>query len=332
MNPFFSKARACRSGFTLVELLVVIAIIGVLVALLLPAVQAAREAARRSQCANNLKQIGLALHNYHDVHLVFPPGIVDSNPGYNTTHQGWADNTNGIAWSMLVLPFMEQGPLYDRVKSETSGFARHWERDLGWASAPIPAAREGIPTYNCPSDTMHLINSKRGNFGKTNYLGNSGNSAAVDRRGIFWPNSAVRIRDIRDGTANTAMVVERTGTTSMGRNCGEIGVSPAGATQLIQCNWNAGLWIGARAIGSTVAWHPGLNTTDTDSFGGANLTYMINRSNRDWGPSWGNGSDHPGGLQMVLCDGSVRFVSETIDMLTYRHLRWRESGQPLGEF
>jgi prepilin-type N-terminal cleavage/methylation domain-containing protein len=260
MNRFFSKPRACRSGFTLVELLVVIAIIGVLVALLLPAVQAAREAARRSQCANNLKQIGLALHNYHDVHLVFPPGIVDSNPGYNTTHQGWADNTNGLAWSMLVLPFMEQGPLYDRVKSETSGFARHWQNDFGWASAPIPAAREGIPTYNCPSDTMHLINTKRENFGKTNYLGNSGNSAAVDRRGIFWPNSAVRIRDIRDGTANTAMVVERTGTTSLGRNCGEIGVSPAGATQSGKLRLERWIvdWRACYAV-STVGWHPGLN-------------------------------------------------------------------------
>lgn len=314
--------RLCFKGFTLVELLVVIAIIGVLVGLLLPAVQAAREAARRMSCSNNLKQIGLALHNYHDTHGVFPPGFVNANSGYNTPADNWADNTNGLAWSALVLPFMEQAPLYDQLKAETGGFARHWQRDFNWAMAEAPSARVGIASYSCPSDTMGPINNKRGNYGKNNYLGNSGNAAAVDRRGIFWTGSRVLIRDILDGTSNTVMVVERSGTRSLVDNsCGTN-----------RCDWNAGLWIGARTIGGANGWSPGLASTDVDSYGGGNATYLINRSAATWGNSWGNSSLHPGGLQWTLCDGSTRFVSETIDMITYRNLRWRESGQPIGEY
>jgi prepilin-type N-terminal cleavage/methylation domain-containing protein len=328
MNVTSSRARARRSGFTLVELLVVIAIIGILVALLLPAIQAAREAARRTQCTNNLKQVAMALHNYHDTHKVFPPGIVDNNPAYNSAIDV-QNNLNGLAWSALILPFIEQAPLYDEMRGQTQEFMRHWERDLANTTAVIAAARVGIPTYNCPSDTMAALNTKRSNFGKNNYLGNSGNNAAIDRHGIFWVNSRVGMRDIDDGTANTVLVIERTGTTdNRRRNCGEISVAPG----LVNCNWNAGLWIGARFIGSQVAWHPGLNSTDVDSYGGQNLTYLINSSNRDWGPSWGNGSDHPGGLQMALCDGAVRFVNESVDMLTYRHLRRRNDGEVIGGY
>jgi len=167
-------------------------------------------------------------------------------------------------------------------------------------------------------------------LGKNNYLGNSGNNAAVDYNGVFWVNSRVLMRDVVDGTANTVLVIERTGTRDMRRlNCGEVAVSPPG---LVNCDWNAGLWIGARFIGTVVAWHPGLNSTDVDSYGGSGLTYLINGSNRDWGPSWGNASDHPGGLQLALCDGSVRFVTESVNMLTYRYLRNRQDGMAIGEY
>jgi len=318
MKALFSKAWARRWAFTLVELLVVIAIIGILIALLLPAVQAAREAARRSQCSNNLKQIALGLHNYHDTFKQFPPGTVDSNGELNTG-TGLADNQNGLAWSALILPFIEQGPLHDQIKSDTNGFRRHWQRDESWGDDPIPAAYEGVPAYECPSDTMKTINTKRGNFAKTNYLGNGGNSAAQDKQGIFWANSEILMRDILDGTANTVMVVERTGTRETGsKSCN-------GAA----CDWNAGLWIGMRTMGSPNAWSVGMTSTDVQCYGGANLTYMINRSNQTWGPSWSNGSDHPGGLQWALCDGSVSFVSETIDRLTYRYLRDRDDGIPV---
>ena len=319
-----SKARARRFGFTLVELLVVIAIIGILIALLLPAVQAAREAARRSQCSNNLKQIALGVHNYMDTHKTFPPGVVDTDPVLNTG-TGEAENRNGLAWSTLILPFIEQGPLYDQIKTETLNCGRNWARDYSGASDMIPAAEEVIAAYNCPSDTMKGVNNKRQfqgtSPGKTNYLANSGSSAPMDKLGVFWANSEIEFRDIRDGTSNTALAVERTGSTEIGsKSCNNAA-----------CNWNAGLWIGSRPIGSQVSWHTGLDLTDVCSYGGRNATYMINRSNQTWGPSWSNGSDHPGGLQWALCDGSVDFVSETIDLLTYRYLREREDGQVIGD-
>ena len=325
MIAFLSKARARLSGFTLVELLVVIAIIGILIALLLPAVQAAREAARRSQCSNNLKQVALGLHNYHDAFKVFPPSFVDNDPTYNGPVDA-LNNQNGLAWSALILSFIEQGPIHDQIKSQTNGFARHWQRDAAWAVAVITVATEGIPAYSCPSDVMELINTKRSSYGKNNYLANSGNAAARDYKGIFWPNSAIKIRDIEDGTANTAMVVERTGSTeTASMSCGT-------GTAARACDWNAGLWIGARTMGAPNGWSPGLNSTDVDSFGGGNATYLINRSNQTWGPSWGNGSDHPGGLQTALCDGSVRFLSETINILTYRYLRDRKDLEVIGDY
>jgi prepilin-type N-terminal cleavage/methylation domain-containing protein len=311
-------------GFTLIELLVVIAIIAILIALLLPAVQQAREAARRTQCRNNLKQLGLALHNYHDSHNVFPPGFVDSDPTYTANSgQGPLENLNGLAWSFLIMPNLDQAPLYQQVGAQTNNFSRHWQVDLSGASDPIPAARAELPAFSCPSDRMELINTKRGNFGKTNYLGNSGNAAAIDRRGIFFVNSKVRIRDISDGTSNTCMVLERSAT----RDGGNVQTCDT-----VPCDWNGGLWIGARYVGDSVGWHPGLSSTDVDSYGGGNATYMINRSAATWGNSWGNSSTHTGGLHSLMCDGAVVFLSENIELLTYRNLRWKDSGFVVGEF
>jgi len=324
-NPMKSsdlKVRSRAAGFTLVELLVVIAIIGVMVGLLLPAVQAAREAARRMSCQNNLKQIGLGLHNYHDTFKVFPAGFYMNDGTYNAAKTP-QQASNGLAWSTMILPFIEQSPLYDLVQTQTLSFARHWELANGAAPAnAIAAARTGVSSYICPSDTMGLINTKRGNYGNNNYLGNSGNNAARDLLGIFFVNSRIGMRDITDGTSNTFMVVECSGTADAPT------VLKCGGTA---CNWSAGLWIGARFLGTAATWHPGIESHDIDSFGGM-PSAMVNASSANWGASWGNSSRHPGGLQTVLCDGSVKFVTDSIDLNMYRWLRNRSDGNVIGEY
>ncbi|MEX0794029.1 MAG: DUF1559 domain-containing protein [Pirellulaceae bacterium] len=307
------------SGFTLVELLVVIAIIGVLVALLLPAVQQAREAARRMSCSNNLKQIGLALHNYHDTHNAFPAGFVDTNPDHAAdSEQGPEGNINGLAWSAMVLPFMEQSALYDQIRTQTGGFGRHWNH-----GGTIDAATVGLEAYSCPSDTMPLLNSGRSGFGKTNYKANAGTKAANDKLGVLWAASNTRIRDITDGTSNTMMVVESSATADGGNqlNCGGE-----------RCEFKGGLWIGGRYYGDAEGWHPGINSHDVLSFGGGDTNNMLGRSTATWAHDWINNSTHPGGLMSVQCDGSVRFVQETIDMNTYRRLRDRRDGEVVGEW
>ncbi len=306
------------SGFTLVELLVVIAIIGVLVALLLPAVQAAREAARRASCSNNLKQISLGLHNYHDIHLTFP--------------SGWLDNAVNLeecwGWAALSLPFVEQAPLHQRL-GVTNGRLVDQLRSVNGANGPdvAQAARTVLKVYICPSDSGHqngLIHVNRhfggglgfaaagfpGNTalaGVSNYMGVAGHRDvvnAVPNTGIFFGNcqgsatlcpnpnqmaSSVRMAEILDGTSNTFMVGER---------------------DTFYCR--SGTWLGVRANGGGgtrgVAVvighsHPKLNQ-DTKV-----ITWNQNRI----GCGEGFGSLHPGGAQFAAADASVKFVSNTIN-------------------
>jgi prepilin-type N-terminal cleavage/methylation domain-containing protein len=306
-----------KTGFTLVELLVVIAIIGVLVALLLPAVQQAREAARRMSCSNNMKQIGLALHNYHDTHNNFPAGYIDTNPSFAAGPRTPEENINGLAWSAMILPFIEQSALYEQIRTQTLGFGRHWN-----FGTTAEAARVGLEAYSCPSDTMPLINNKKANFGKTNYKANTGTAAAGSRTGVFLPGAHIKIRDITDGTSNTIMIAEASGTRDGGGqlNCG-------GAV----CDFNAGLWIGGRYVGNATGWGSGVQAEDVLTFGGTPAV-MINRSSATWGASWNNSSMHPGGIMVVFGDASVRFIPETIDMTTYFRLRDRQDGFVIGEY
>ena len=144
--------RKDRYGFTLVELLVALAIIGVLIALLVPAVQYAREAARRTQCRSNLKQLGLALHNYDEVHQVLPFGYVN------------ADDTAGWGWGTMILPQLDQTPLYSALKAGTQDFD----------GVPTPQTQQTLSIFICPSDTGPNVNSQRGDHGKANYCGVAG--------------------------------------------------------------------------------------------------------------------------------------------------------------
>jgi len=182
------------SGFTLVELLVVIAIIGVLVALLLPAVQAAREAARRSSCSNNLKQIGLAMHTYHDTYLTLPPSYIT------------VGGTRLHAWGTLILPFIEENNVYENIAPDFGSTQ---------TAASVNTTGAELQAYRCPSSTLAETNN--GNETVSNYNANHGRrNNSGEQRGIFHSNSSVRFRDITDGTANTLLVGENEGHSSRG--------------------------------------------------------------------------------------------------------------------
>jgi prepilin-type N-terminal cleavage/methylation domain-containing protein len=200
-----------RTGFTLIELLVVIAIIAVLIALLLPAVQQAREAARRTQCKNHLKQIGLALHNYHDSHAIFPAGLY-SGMWESTTSLIWAAANKGLlgsCWFQHVLPYMDQSPFYNKM---SPFFASGGGQDV----YRVPERYTVVPTFCCPSDPSTPTESHDGFQG--NYLmftgstefGDYGDSSTNTRcgenqNGMFYVLSKTRIRDLVDGASNTMM-------------------------------------------------------------------------------------------------------------------------------
>ncbi|WP_013627736.1 DUF1559 domain-containing protein [Rubinisphaera brasiliensis] len=337
-----------RRGFTLIELLVVIAIIAILVALLLPAVQQAREAARRSSCKNNLKQMGLALHNYHDVHGVFPPGYVfqardgSGNPAYQT-------NTSSWAWGAYILPFMEQSALSDALDVGDTTF------DIAAASgsARLDELETPVNTYRCPSDPGPETNDRRqvrrtdGSFysiSTSNYVANNtshkwhsggrlqgyttrqgghpgwGNPGANnDPDGLFWRDSNVRMRDITDGTSNTIALGERTWELN----------NPTGTTYAC----------GAAAIHGTDARNEQLTIRGVLAGGAVPINFTSNEC------SYGFASQHKGGAQFVLADGSVRFISENIDHQTeaagsggsfdgstFECLLSRNDGRVVGEF
>ncbi|TWU23391.1 hypothetical protein Pla52o_29270 [Novipirellula galeiformis] len=319
-----------RLGFTLVELLVVIAIIGVLVGLLLPAVQSAREAARRMQCSNNLKQIGLALHNYHDTFGTLPLGAhwktepsgsaADTPAPESARDAGW-----GATWLVMILPFMEQQNLADQYDSRLP--ARHPD------NFDVVAAEMGI--YRCPS---HPIPSNRltqdyDGFSKANYAGNSGAGRLLRRAdatnsalaGIFHvlDRRAAGFRDVLDGTSNVAMTSEVMASNSTGDDRGAWA-------------WATGpLYSGGTGSNcSGTGFHTPNSKTRLDcSHYSSNDQTNVNfgwRSNAD---SLDAGvaarSFHPGGVLMGLVDGSVRFMTESVDSTTYMNLLARSDGNPI---
>ncbi len=314
-----------RRGFTLIELLVVIAIIAILVALLLPAVQQAREAARRSSCKNNLKQIGLALHNYHDVHSVFPPAVIHA--GLDDCQEFMPQGgqiLNHTCYQML-LPFLEQGSLYDLYNfSLPSGTGRHSGCEATIGSYTITSAttrqfnivNSQIPVFRCPSDpgadvgtgsaggTYDSLGAYRTSYGvvaHTNGAGWSGTwrSATSSSKGALGPNGSAKMRDLVDGTSNTMIFIE---------------------TPLIKTStsygpfWNNASW--------TFFIQPG------------NASYALNVPYNSSSPlsyAWGSGSFHTGGGQMVMGDGSVRFLSENANLATVQALISVNGGEVIGE-
>jgi prepilin-type N-terminal cleavage/methylation domain-containing protein/prepilin-type processing-associated H-X9-DG protein len=315
-------ARA--GGFTLIELLVVIAIIGLLIALLLPAVQASRESSRRSRCQNNLKQLSLGLLNYADARGGLPPSYVDNLPVPNSSAAA-ADNVTGLAWSALILPFIEQGAIWDRLQAGTSG-TTYW-RSAG--AAVVAVANTPLATFECGSNEGVGTPSAYGGVGRANYGPNSGSGAqqyshASSFSGVFILGDkpvVLKLRSITDGLTSTIMLAERSSTPESGSaSCGG---SP--------CTFQGGVWIGPRLHAD--GWASGLMAYEVETYGGSDATYLINRSSQTWGKDWINGSPHAGGgINASLCDGSVRWIGEGIDITTYRRLREKADGLRPGDY
>ncbi len=273
-----------KRGFTLIELLVVIAIIAILVALLLPAVQSAREAARRTECKNKLKQIGLALHNYNETHSVFPPAAVP--------------NSDGLSWQVLVLPQLDLDTLYNKFEFGGHAGARY----SSTVNLPL-VQKESVPAFLCPSGTEEKADDNTANY-TTHYYGimgptgtnstsgvaynenTSGSHGGFSREGLFQIYQSRKDRDIVDGTSNTLIVGEISWSDRNGK-----------ATRYR-------------------AWTRGGNLNDFMA-PAKNLAQQINADFTTLFNDMSFGSNHPGGAHFLLGDGGVQFLSENIDYSLY---------------
>lgn len=337
-----------NKGFTLIELLVVIAIIAILIALLLPAVQQAREAARRTQCKNNLKQLGLALHNYHDIHGSFPPGRVRTYVPSGI--QAW--NTSNIGWAARLLAQIDQAPLFAQINfNQVKGNSTA----SGHNANPNGAMRQRLAAFRCPSDTETGAGKRfdlpdgsgvvRGaapnpNYGKTNYLGNLGNNARYEPltnntrinrfSGIFQEVSSVQIRDITDGTTNTLAFAECViGFPRINAQPTFGGPNPF---QTTACPQNGNPDTNSfRQTGNSWFYHEMPNSSVFTTAVGPNSRFYDCGNNTD-DASVAARSMHTGGVQVALCDGSVKFASENIDLSIWQRLGARHDGETIGEW
>jgi prepilin-type N-terminal cleavage/methylation domain-containing protein/prepilin-type processing-associated H-X9-DG protein len=291
-----------RRGFTLVELLVVIAIIGILIALLLPAVQAAREAARRSQCSNNLKQVGLALHNYHDTFKVFP---MLTNNNINGPDPGHSSNRR-VSFFHLILPFIEQGPLHDQIMPQIEN---------NQFPGGIAQATVIVDGFMCPSDPVKGKTVQQGFHGNILLCNGSSHtgSGAGRTNGMFYPRSETDFADIVDGTSNTLMTGEiRVQEDSIAAS-GPGNVVCGGSHDLrgryhnpYHGNLGFTTMRGPNTpVGDRLQYCNGTELVPCRQCASSNLETHVR-------------SYHPGGAQVGLADGSVRFVADTIDQVVFQ--------------
>ena len=325
-----------RKGFTLIELLVVIAIIAILIALLLPAVQQAREAARRTQCRNNLKQLGLALHNYHDVHLSFPHGGHRFQNGTDTSP----------SWFVSILPMVDQAAAYNQLTFEGTDFGGERGIDHNWQTL----SQLRVPGLLCPSSTLPETTTRDISSRPTktaypaapdsytvqtsSYVGISGRQGTgqhwtgyggMGSGGMLVPagrTTPIRFRDVTDGSSNTMMVAEQSGWYDNGSG----GLSDARSSR----GWG-GAW-----ASDVSGWTNGPTAYYANV---VSLRYQINVSGLPWwavvegAPNTPLTGAHEGGMQTLLGDGSVRFVSENVDFNgILMNLVQKADGNVLGEF
>jgi prepilin-type N-terminal cleavage/methylation domain-containing protein/prepilin-type processing-associated H-X9-DG protein len=335
-----------RVGFTLIELLVVIAIIGVLISLLLPAVQKVREAANRTQCQNNLKQIGLALHNYHDTFKRFPPGYIDGNKSTSATIAGIPDNDvgPGWGWASLLLPYLEQINVYNRINFNVG---------VG-VGVNVQISQQPLTIFQCPSDDLHeafpvydstftnpIAMVAQGNYVGCNgwvecynnaggfYAGGVGNdglpgTTGAAANGLFYRNSKTNMASVIDGLSNTIVVGERSS------------------------NHAPSTWTGAVTGGRCPAWMatlpftapytpppgPPYDNADFDEaliFAHCNATHLPSADFPIYDPDTYY-SKHPGGVNFLFGDGSVHFLSANIDPVTYQSLGTIAGGEVLSQW
>jgi prepilin-type N-terminal cleavage/methylation domain-containing protein len=360
----FMKDRAMnrRRGFTLIELLVVIAIIAILVSLLLPAVQQAREAARRSQCKNNLKQIGLALHNYHGTHSVFPAGYFSyatstgSGPSTANIDPLTWDAAPGWGWGALLLPFLDGATLSGELDFD----------EPVWAATNNAAIRTKLPVFLCPSasggDDSFEVRDGSGNplviggntvaLGRSHYVAShgqescwgecgsspagviftdiytsattsvtiNGNAAAV-ADGPFYRNSQTKMRDVIDGLSNTIFIGEHSSRLSEKT---WVGVVPGAFTHPRFVSPENG----PDAAATLTLVHAGPSGGELD-ITGLPIIHPVNFPTFHFGHMY---SEHFGGGHVGLGDGSVRFISESINLLTWAELSSIDEGELIGEF
>ncbi len=335
-----STSRRAGRGFTLIELLVVIAIIAILVSLLLPAVQQAREAARRTQCRNNLKQLGLALHNYASTHMQFPPAsIVDRD----RIRQPWSAQA-------MLLPFVEGGNEYTKI-----------DFSLGYHDAgnrsnfpPNGIATQRIPVLLCPSeinDRVRLNSAGQPEYFPLNYALNMGQYlifnpvGGQDGGGAFAPNGRIRERDFTDGLSNTIGMAEVKAFQPRVQDAVLPSASPTvpqSLAGLVSGGAYAALghteWVCGRSLHTGFTTQFGPNTRVPFSVNGQEVDVDFSSSREGNSPTLPtlavitSRSFHTGMVNALLMDGSVRSITSNLDLSTWQRLGARSDGQVIGEF
>ena len=338
-----ASGRTQRRGFTLIELLVVIAIIGILVSLLLPAVQQARESARRSQCLNNLKQMGIAMHSYHGAWKTFPIGALHSR----TPSLRYSDD-RGASFFVAILPYIEQGNVYKKLDQGAAGGAGNMQN----AANPNGTVLDGfhLSIYTCPSSSMTTMTTPQPQAQRgvmmPNYVGVSGAAllnggpnplaeptynGVMAGSGVLVPNRSIAMRDITDGSSNTMAVAEQSAfaRTANGREVD------------LRSSNSYGGWVGSTGSGTpgdgtwfctdyqswniTTVRYP-INFKDATSVCGASGLDPVDGCNRPIQ------SAHHTGCNILLADGAVRYLPETIDFKALTNLANRNDGETIGPY